>query len=151
MEAALTVAASAASRGPFQRPMHARDEADAAIRALGGEDAYSDHAVLVAAFSGWCEARREGRERERAWCDVNFVSGRTMQSIDKTREQLRGTLGETGGNGGEQGGGRGNGWNRGNVERRLVILYIIQCVVRIIYHTDTMVHEMLHRWRWYHW
>ena len=104
MEAALTVAASAASRGPFQRPMHARDEADAAIRALGGEDAYSDHAVLVAAFSGWCEARREGRERERAWCDVNFVSGRTMQSIDKTREQLRGTLGETGGGDGEMGG-----------------------------------------------
>ena len=102
LEAALTIAASAASRGPFQRPMHARDEADAAIRALGGDDAYSDHAVLVAAFSGWCEARSEGRERERVWCDVNFVSGRTMQSIDKTREQLRGTW-ETLGKRGKQG------------------------------------------------
>ena len=137
MEAALTIAASAASRGPFQRPMHARDEADAAIRALGGDDAYSDHAVLVAAFSGWCEARSEGRERERVWCDVNFVSGRTMQSIDKTREQLRGTW-ETGG--------FGEMW-RGV----LLYIHIIQCVMRLIdtdtmvHETDTMVHDILHR------
>jgi hypothetical protein len=74
--------------------MDKRDAADAARRRLGGHGACSDHLVYANTFDLWQDSRRLGYERP--WCDENFVSFTTMNTIARTRDQLRDTLGRCG-------------------------------------------------------
>lgn len=94
LEPALTIAACAAGRDPFFRPLHARDEADRAKKRLGGEKAdgggCSDHIVQINTFDQWSEVRHT--DRERPWCEDHFVSWTSMNTISKTRDELRSTL-----------------------------------------------------------
>ena len=82
---ALTIAACSQSRDPFMRPLAARDRADAARMKLA-RGANSDHIVLVYAFDQWQAARAGGNER--GWCMENFVSWRTMNTVERSRGQL---------------------------------------------------------------
>mmetsp|Transcript_13881 Transcript_13881/g.18459 ORF Transcript_13881/g.18459 Transcript_13881/m.18459 type:complete len:805 (-) Transcript_13881:709-3123(-) len=90
VEPALTLAACSATRDPFVRPLHSRAEADAAKLSLAGPAALSDHMVLVRAYEQWVMSRNNGIERQ--WCQQNFVSYSAMNTIHRTREQLRDTL-----------------------------------------------------------
>jgi HrpA-like RNA helicase len=82
---ALTIAACSQSRDPFMRPLAARAEADAArLKLAAGTN--SDHIVLVYAFDQWQAARAGGKERD--WCNQNFVSWRTMNTVERSRTQL---------------------------------------------------------------
>jgi hypothetical protein len=74
--------------------MHARDAADAARRRLGGPGACSDHMVYANTYELWQGTRASGQERP--WCDEHFVSFTTMNTIARTRDQLRDTLGRCG-------------------------------------------------------
>eukprot|EP00808_Paulinella_micropora_P001910 g61922.t1 len=88
---ALTLAASSQMRDPFLRPLSARDESDAARRKLGG-GMRSDHFVLIRAFEAWQAAAASGRSVEREWCEANFVSWKSMGTIQRARAQLQETL-----------------------------------------------------------
>lgn len=89
LEPCLTIAASSQSRDPFLRPLHAREAADAARLKLG-EGTRSDHLTLVNAYEGWEAAKTAGKES--TWCQDNFVSWRTMQTIARARQQLHSVL-----------------------------------------------------------
>jgi len=92
LEPALTIAACAACRDPFFRPLARREAADAARLRLGGAGACSDHMVLANTFERWSEARDAGQGEERRWCEEHFVSFMAMNQIARTREQLRDVL-----------------------------------------------------------
>jgi len=102
----LTIAAAMSDRSPFFSPQSARGAADRAKRALADESE-SDHLALIAAFDGWEAARggyapmvydketkREVRAEEKngaaaqwAFCNRNFLSMQTLQSIEKSRSR----------------------------------------------------------------
>jgi len=50
----------------------------------------SDHLTLVNAYEGWEAAKMAGKES--SWCQENFISWRTMQTIARARQQLRSVL-----------------------------------------------------------
>jgi hypothetical protein len=71
----------------YFRPMEHRDKVDE-IRLRMSDGSCSDAIMLANTFDNWIDAKRSGNER--AWCDANFVSWKTMKIIAETREHLRG-------------------------------------------------------------
>eukprot|EP01043_Picozoa_sp_COSAG02_P020485 COSAG02_NODE_1013_length_15207_cov_4.700556_3_plen_1238_part_00 len=94
LDPALTIAACASARDPFFRPIDRREAADAARRRLAGIGSCSDHIMYANTFEQWQLSQRQGYERQ--WCAEHFVSFSTMNTIAKTRDQLRDTLARCG-------------------------------------------------------
>ena len=88
----LTIAATISTRDPFLRPLHRRDEADAARRFFA-EESQSDHLMYVRAYRAWDSASMDGRDREMDFCDRHFISRNAMMNVRRTRDQLRGESG----------------------------------------------------------
>ncbi|KAL2610391.1 hypothetical protein R1flu_028964 [Riccia fluitans] len=80
----LTIASALSGRSPFMSPQDKRDEAAAAkLRFAGGSK--SDHMTVVAAYSGWLSARKEGRSAEMNFCSSNYLSRETLVGIEASR------------------------------------------------------------------
>ena len=94
----LTIAAGCGFRSPFLTPMEKRDESDAARRKLAGfgPGQTSDHLTLVAAYSGWIEASRKGKQYERDFLNRNFLSIQTLRQISEMRTQYVSLLDQIG-------------------------------------------------------
>lgn len=82
---ALIIAAALAQRDPFVLPINRKEEADAAKRSFAG-DSCSDHIALVKAFERWKDAKRNGNDK--AFCWENFLSSKTLQTMDDMRLQF---------------------------------------------------------------
>ncbi|KAL7274738.1 hypothetical protein RUND412_002346 [Rhizina undulata] len=87
LDAAVTIAAILSSKSPFVAPMGYRKEADAARLSFKRGD--SDLLTLWNAYSSWrrvCEGDKGITEPE--FCRKNFLSGRTLSSIEDLKLQL---------------------------------------------------------------
>ncbi|GAQ91802.1 ATP-dependent RNA helicase A [Klebsormidium nitens] len=94
---AATIAAALAGKSPFAAvPPEIRDEADRVKRQLAGTWK-SDHLAAVAAFEGWRAAGRDGGWRaQQEFCQANFLSRESLQSIEASRADYLENLADLG-------------------------------------------------------
>ncbi|XP_043241748.1 3'-5' RNA helicase YTHDC2-like isoform X2 [Amphibalanus amphitrite] len=91
LDPVLTIVCCLAHRDPFVLPaIPAQKRAAAAARKKLAANTYSDHMTLLRAFQAWQKARNEGWER--SFCEKNFVSSATMETVVGMRTQLLGQL-----------------------------------------------------------
>ncbi|CAL8471800.1 g11342 [Coccomyxa elongata] len=93
------VAAMGYGRPAFQSPPDRREEAELAKRQLTADSAAarSDHLALVAAFSGWNQARiKDGRQAAYQWAAQNSVSDAAMEAALQGRAEYAGILADLG-------------------------------------------------------
>ncbi|KAH9510374.1 ATP-dependent DNA/RNA helicase dhx36 [Bulinus truncatus] len=81
----LTVAASLSFKDAFIIPMGKENLADEARKRLAGESR-SDHIMLMNAFKGWEESKRNGENRSYCWS--NFLSENTLKMLLEMKKQL---------------------------------------------------------------
>ncbi|XP_053330262.1 3'-5' RNA helicase YTHDC2 [Spea bombifrons] len=87
----LTIACTLAHRDPFVLPTQASEKRAAMLcRKRFTAGTFSDHMALLRAFQAWQKARSDGWER--AFCEKNFLSQATMETIIGMRAQLLGQL-----------------------------------------------------------
>ena len=81
---ALTLAAALSVRSPFVAPYGMRSQADEskANWSVGG----SDHLAVLQAYQAWDAL--SGERRRLAFCQENFLSHRTLQTIAQTKREL---------------------------------------------------------------
>ncbi|XP_073532332.1 3'-5' RNA helicase YTHDC2-like isoform X2 [Phyllobates terribilis] len=83
----LTIACTLAYRDPFVLPTQASQKRAAMLcRKRFTAATFSDHMALLRAFQAWQTAQRDGWER--AFCEKNFLSQATMETIIGMRTQL---------------------------------------------------------------
>eukprot|EP00794_Sanderia_malayensis_P015883 gene15883-17483_t len=93
LDPVLTVASSLGFKDPFIIPLHKQKEADN-VRERFSKASYSDHVMLVNAFSEWEKSRQ--RREENDWCWRNFLSRNTLNMIKNMKSQFARLLHEIG-------------------------------------------------------
>jgi len=91
----LTISCSLAHNHPFINPTQAnlkQKATDSRLKFSAGT--FSDHMCLLRAFQAWQKARTDGWEQ--VFCEKNFMSQATMETIVAMRSQLLGQLRATG-------------------------------------------------------
>jgi len=91
----LTISCSLAHNHPFINPTQAnikQKAIDSRLKFSAGT--FSDHMCLLRAFQAWQKARTDGWEQ--VFCEKNFMSQATMETIVAMRSQLLGQLRATG-------------------------------------------------------
>ena len=88
LDPVVTISVAVSEKSPFLRPFQQRDRASAIHRSrFGGE--YSDFLALWRVYQGWEQAgQRRGVKAQRAFCEENFLSFYTLQSIQRSRSKL---------------------------------------------------------------
>uniref|UniRef100_H0ZVF4 RNA helicase n=1 Tax=Taeniopygia guttata TaxID=59729 RepID=H0ZVF4_TAEGU len=91
LDPVLTIACALACQDPFVLPTLASQKRAAVLcRKRFAAGTFSDHMALLRAFQAWQKARSEGWER--AFCEKNFLSQATMETIAGMRTQVLGQL-----------------------------------------------------------
>ncbi|CAD7929235.1 unnamed protein product [Amoebophrya sp. A25] len=82
-----SICATLSFKSPFTLPMGKEKEADSA-RKYYGQGLMSDHLCFARVCNEWSnDSSRQSRVRE--WLDVNFLSGKTLESTEKTKQDLQ--------------------------------------------------------------
>lgn len=111
MDAALTMAATISERSPFFSPFAKREESRLARMKFASGN--SDLLTYVNAFDAWRDIKesRMGYKAEQEFCNENFLSRKTLQTISDGRKQLADAITDAGF--GISGDGRvSRGWER---------------------------------------
>eukprot|EP00960_Hanusia_phi_P030879 748909-Hanusia_phi.AAC.5 len=92
----LTVAATMTSKSPFLIPFDKREEAMKRKQSFAHPRDKSDHLLFIRVFDEWTKARRRGFKEERLFCQTNFLSSSSLNTISDLREQFRELLADAG-------------------------------------------------------